>query len=86
MIAMGTLLTAKIQLHDATDKTKPPGTGPAIVATLSKKVHGPIALPCDAPVKAEIMSASELGTSSAPPKPCSNLATMRKVLPGSTAY
>ena len=67
--AIGTTLMRNANRHDRKSTDSPPSSGPAIIATLVMPVQMPIALPWAAPRKFEVMSASELGTSSAPAMP-----------------
>jgi hypothetical protein len=64
-------LTAKIQRQDAASTICPPASGPTTVAIPDHAVQEPIAPPRSAGGNVATMTASALGVSSAPNRPCS---------------
>ena len=69
VIATGTRLIAKIHRHDANWIRAPPPSGPITVATPVHAVHVPIAAARSSSPNVSMISASVLGTSSAPAIP-----------------
>jgi hypothetical protein len=59
----------KIQRHDAIAKSSPPASGPSTPAIPPHAVHVPIAPPRSSAGNVLTITASELGTSSAPATP-----------------
>jgi hypothetical protein len=55
--------------HETRSTSTPPKSGPTRNAAVVHAVHRPIARPCSSCGNVEMMSASELGTSSAPAAP-----------------
>ena len=83
--AIGSTLMAKTQRQEATDTRNPPSTGPNTAEVPLQAVQVPIARPAASPRKLDMISASELGTRSAPKMPCTNRAAIRIPTLGATA-
>src|SRR5436305_14575240 len=80
----GTLI-AKIHRHDALSTIQPPASGPTIAAIPPHAVHVPIAAPRWRGANVATITASELGTSSAPARPCRARAASRTPIVGAAA-
>src|SRR5664279_6573602 len=83
--ASGTLIT-KIQRHDAIASSSPPASGPSTPAIAPHAVHVPIAPPRSDAGNVLTITASELGTSSAPAIPRSARAATSTPMLGETAH
>ncbi len=77
---------AKIQRHDASWIRAPPPSGPTTVAIPVHAVQEPIAVARSPSSKVSMISASVLGTSSAPATPWSARAPIRNALLGAIAH
>ncbi len=86
VIATGITLIAKIQRQDALSIRKPPASGPITVATPVHAVHEPMAAPRSAGGNVWMISASVLGTSSAPAMPWRARAAISTSTVGATAH
>src|SRR5947209_4578317 len=86
VMAIGNIFMAKIQRQEALSTNTPPTRGPRMKEIPVQAVQVPIALPCGDPEKAEIIMASELGTSKAPAIPCRARAIIKKLLLGAIAH
>ena len=86
MTATGIGLIRKIQRHDATCTSTPPPSGPITVATPVHAVQVPIAAARSPSPNVSMISASELGTSSAPATPCTPRAAISTPLVGAAAH
>ncbi len=82
--ASGTLIT-KIHRHEPTDNSSPPASGPSAVAIAPHAVQVPIAAPRSSGPNVLTITASELGTSSAPAIPWSARAATRNPMLGAIA-
>ena len=71
MAAAGKTLTKKMTRHESKSTDTPPIRGATMAAALVHADHLPMAAPCAALSKWLTISASELGTRSAPATPCS---------------
>ena len=86
MTAAGTTLSAKIQRHDAWSTSTPPISGPTTVEMPVQAVHDPIAAPRSSGGNVATISASVLGTSSAPAMPWSARAAISISTVGAIAH
>ncbi len=80
------MLTAKISRHETSCTSAPPPNGPMTVAMPVHAVHLPIASARSFSSNESTISASVLGTSSAPKVPWTARAPIRKLLLGATAH
>ena len=84
--ATGTTLMAKTHLHEPASTSAPPASGPSTKEMPVHAVQVPMAFPWAGPSKLAMMSASELGTSSAPATPCNPRATIKICTLGAAAH
>ena len=80
------MLSAKIQRHESWSTITPPASGPTNDAIAPHAVQAPIAAARSAGGKAATMTASELGTSSAPAAPCNPRAAINVSVVGASAH
>ena len=78
-------LSAKIQRQESWSTIRPPANGPTNDAIAPHAVQVPIAAARSFVGKAATMTASELGTSSAPAAPCKPRAAINASLVGASA-
>ena len=83
--ASGTLIR-NTQRQEAVWARNPPITGPAAPVSEAKPDHVPIALPRSSPVNVTLISASDSGTASAAPMPCTERATISTMMLGAAAH
>jgi len=83
-IASGTLMM-NTHRHDAVCARKPPTTGPTAPMIEANPDHVPIARPRSAPVNVTLISASDSGSASAAPMPCTERATISTITLGASA-
>jgi hypothetical protein len=74
----------KMTRHESASTSQPPSTGPKAVVRAEKPAQVPIALPRSALPKDALMMARLLGTSSAPPTPCTIRAATSTVMVGAS--
>ena len=86
MITTGTTLTRNTQRHEATVTSAPPPSGPITVAIPVHAVHVPIAIARSCSANVSMISASVLGTSSAPATPWIARAAISTPLVGAAAH
>ncbi len=79
-------LMRKIHRHEATPSSTPPPSGPSAVAIAPNAVHVPIAAPRSDSANVATITASELGTSSAPATPCSARQAISTPMLGASAH
>ena len=85
MISTNGTLMAKIQRQDAVSTSQPPASGPITIAIPDQAVHDPMAAPRSSAGKAEMITASALGVSSAPKTPCSARPAISTSIVGASA-
>ncbi len=84
-IASG-MLIRKIKRQEPIARSSPPASGPSTPAIAPQAVQLPIALPRSDSENVLTITASELGTSSAPATPCSARAITSATIVGASAH